>query len=636
VIDPRVWRSYLWLFPLLAGVSVACALVLGAVWVSEGTNPFRGDLQSLIAFAAYLQFVVVAIPGFVCVLLLRRMRVAPMDVPLADLLDDLNGRSGEPGARWGNVQRIDLRRGVMFGVAGAGLVLAAQLAPVSIEGRQGTTVLRGIEQVTMFGFFLLIRARRYFQISAGSLLAVDKRSPILFLRSFADDEQQQYGSTHRAILDFSLETRLANHFHRFGPFIAIGDPSDSVPQPGAARMHLSDDQWQSRVIDWMKASQVIVMYCGITQWVNWELRQVIESGRSTSLILMFPEIKGWRPSRREQDIASRTEQIRQVFHDTPWNEELQEFSDFAGLRAMLFREDGSMLMIRSRSRGRDAYHLAALIAHQQLLNPGINEAGAWAGATASSRGRAKAIVAALAGAAAAVVLGLYVLGASEGNRLAFQRGELYYDDPVTRDEAQRVGEYLQQREIFSAQKAATVRFDKEHDRYQIRFVVDPAVAEETLVNVQFAVIGSEIAQQVLNGMPLDVILCDEHLKALRTLAPSARLPVGKSEIFYTHPVTVAHARAVARQLQDIEFFADDRAASVHLSREEGTYHLRFIVDPSRATESETVQAFSELARIIAASSLGAEPVVVHLCDDELRTLNRQRVEQPAMGRRRPS
>lgn len=636
VINPRVWRSYLLLFPLLAGVSVVFALILGAVWVADGINPFTGDLQSMIAFAAYLQFVAVAVPGFLCVLLLRRMRIAPMNVRLADLLEDLNGRGGEPAARWDNVQRIDMRRGVMFGLAGMALVLAAQLAPVSTDSRYASTVFRGIEQATMFGFFLLIRARRYFQVSADSLLAVDKRSPILFLRSFADDEEQQYGSSHRALLDFSLETRLANHFHRFGPFIAIGSPSDSVPQPGAARVHISDDQWQSRVIDWMKASHAIVMYCGITQWVNWELRQVIESGRSTSLILMFPEVKGWRPSRRREDIASRTEQIRQVFHDTPWNEELQEFNDFGGLRAMLFREDGSMLMIRSGSHGRDAYHLAALVAHQQLLNPEINEAGVRADVAVPSRGRAKAVAAALAGAAAVLFAGLYVLGTSEGNRLAFERGELYYNDPVTREEAQRVGEYLRGLEIFTAQKAATVQFDKEDERYKIRFVVDPAVAEGTLVNVQFAVIGNDIAHNVLSGMPLDVILCDENLKPLRTLVPSARLQVGKSEILYTDPVTAEAARAVAGQLQEIGFFAADRTTSVHISREEGTYQLRFVVDPSRANDGETVQAFSEIARMIAQASLGAEPVVVHLCDNELQTLKSQRVEQPAMGRRRAS
>ena len=351
---------------------------------------------------------------------------------------------------------------------------------------------------------------------------------------------------------------------------------------------------------------------------------------------MFPEIKGWRRSRRKRDIAARAEQIRQVFHDTPWTEELQEFNDFAGLRAMLFRGDGSMLMIRTSSRGRDAYHLAALIAHQQLLDPDFNEERVGVRATPAARGRVKAVAAALAG-AAAVFTSLYVLGASQGNRLAFQRGELYYNDLVTQEEAQRVGEYLVRQEIFNAQKAATVQLDKQQDRYQIRFVVDPALVEGTLANVQFGVIGSDIAQEVLSGMPVDVVLCDENLKPLRTVAPSARLEVGKSEILYTQPVTVDEARAVGKQLREIEFFTDERAASVHLGREEGAYHLRFIVDPSRANNSETVQAFSELARVIAAESLGAQPIVVHLCDQELRTLNRQRVEQPAAAeRRRPS
>ena len=259
VIDPRVWGSYLWVFPLLACVSVLCAFALAAAWIAQGVNPFEADMQSVIAFVAYLQFTAIAIPGFTCVLLLRRMRIAPMDVRLTDLLRSLNDRGDQPAEHWTNVPRINTRRGLAYGFVGLAIVLGAQFAPVSIQGRQATNVLRGLEQVTLLGFFLLIRARRYFQVSADSLLAVDKRSPILFLRSFADDERGQYTSSQRALLDFSLETRLANHFHRFGPFIAIGSPAETVPQPGAARVQLSDDQWQFRVLDWMKAARVIVM-----------------------------------------------------------------------------------------------------------------------------------------------------------------------------------------------------------------------------------------------------------------------------------------------------------------------------------------------------------------------------------------
>jgi hypothetical protein len=59
-----------------------------------------------------------------------------------------------------------------------------------------------------------------------------------------------------------------------------------------------------------------------------------------------------------------------VFKATPWEEELLQFDDFAGLRAMLFRPDGSMVMVKSESRSRDSYHLAALVAHLILIADG--------------------------------------------------------------------------------------------------------------------------------------------------------------------------------------------------------------------------------------------------------------------------
>jgi hypothetical protein len=626
VIDPQVWRSYLWVFPLLAGVSTFFAFALLATRITQGIRPFGSELGFFIAFATYLQFAAVAIPGFVCVLALRRVRVAPVGARLADVIESLNDRGSEPPARSTSVPRINPRRGLAYGIAGVAIVLAAQWAPVSLEGRQATTTVRGLWLVTLAGFFLLIRARRYFQVSADSLLAVDKRPPVLFLRSFADDERQQYGSSQRALLDFSLETRLANHFHRFGPFIAIGSPKETVPQPGAARVRLSDDQWQSQVLDWMKTANVITMYCGTTQWVNWELRQVIEQGGATRLILMFPEMKKWWPSGRRRDIAARTQRIREVFHDTPWTEELTQFSDFAGLRAMLFRADGSMLMIKSRSRSRDAYHLAALIAHQQLLDPESTAESLAARVHAPVRRRGPIIAGVLAG-AAAVFSVWYVVASGDGNRLAFERGELLYKDPVTQAEAQRVGEFLAQQQFFNAQNASTAQLLKDKELYQLRFVVNPALVEGVLVNIQFGLLASTIAQTLLDGKPLEVTFNDPNLKPVKVVSPSARVEFGKSEVFYTHPITVDEARLVGQQLFETGYFSVDSRRSVHLGREEGTYQLRFIIDPSRANDGEIVAAFGELTAGIARQALGGKPVVVHLCDGEFRTLNRKRIEQ---------
>jgi len=184
-----------------------------------------------------------------------------------------------------------------------------------------------------------------------------------------------YHSSKKALLDFSLETRLYYHFSRFGPFVAIGSPNETDPQLGAARVLLSDDEWQSRVLSWIRNARLIIMYSGTTHWVNWELRQVIGNECATRLILMIPEIRALLWARKEE-ISARVEQIREGFRGTPWEEELLCFNDFARLRAMLFRPDGSMVMVRSRSNSRDSYHLAALVAHHILIDSDtLNNAG---------------------------------------------------------------------------------------------------------------------------------------------------------------------------------------------------------------------------------------------------------------------
>src|SRR5215470_14702014 len=208
----------------------------------------------------------------------------------------------------------------------------------------------------------------------------NKRRPILFLRSFQDDEKVKSGGHERAFLDFSLEMRLANHFFKFGPFIAVGSPKDkdNVPEPGAVRVSLSDAQWRPRVMDWMQKARIIVLYAGRGQWQTWELARVVNIGQAPKLLLMFPEVKklsastGWRrwfllKSDINRELDSRLELARQAFMNTKWSVALARYTSARDIRAMLFPSDGSVVVIRSRPCNRDSYHLAALIAHYILL-----------------------------------------------------------------------------------------------------------------------------------------------------------------------------------------------------------------------------------------------------------------------------
>ncbi len=614
VIDPGVWRSYLLVFPFLGLFALVAGL---SVWATKGWGALD-DFGSTMSVVGALYYAGIAVPGFICVLLLRRARVPSTNLRLDVLLESLAARGHGPVHRVRKVPRERLVKGVSWLLAGVVVLVIRMMIPLTVIERIPGGLGRFFDQVQLFGFFLLVRARRYFQVSADAVLAVDKRPPVLFLRSFADDERQTLESSKRALLDFSLETRLANHFSRFGPFIAVGSPRETVPEPGAARIRLKPDEWQSRVLRWIGNARVIVMYSGKTRWVNWELRQLIDCRAVTRLILMFPEIRTWRPSRRKADIASRVAYLREVFKDTPWDEELMAFANFPGARAMLFRTDGSMEIVKSRSRSRDAYHLAALVAHHRMFQqPGTVKDVA---PQASWRRRAKTATVALA-ATVALGLGIHYLSPPGPQRLAFMKGELRYRAPVTEAQARGVGEYLARTGYFSDDHATTVELARRRDVYELHFVINQAYVDDPLTALSFGVTGSALSRDVLARAPTAVVLCDTYLKPVKVLPRTEELTFAKGRLYYTAPVTEREARSAGTTLVDDGFFDDKGEASVSLSRDAHGNQLKFAaVIPARASDPDVVASFVGIGRAVAAAAFAGQPIAVYLCNDRFEPL----------------
>ena len=244
--------------------------------------------------------------------------------------------------------------------------------------------------------------------------------------------------------------------------------------------------------------------------------------------------------------------------DTPWHEELMAFNDFAGLRAMLFRADGSMVMVKSRSRSRDAYHLAALIAHQQLLDGTSAPHREIAAVGAPRRRRGKMLAGALV--AAAAIAAVYLLGTYSDPQLNFKQGVLLYNESVSPGVATSIGEYLVRKEYFSDEKAVTVQLHQEQGVYRLRFVIDPAHANDVLPNIEFGVMGSEIGREVLGGQSIEVALYDNQLQPIKTVPASTKLMFGKGELYFTDPIAIDEAREVGKQLQVNEIFGDEQGS----------------------------------------------------------------------------
>lgn len=271
-------------------------------------------------------------------------------------------------------KRVNRTRGLLCLVLAIAILAAQFLLPE--PGFLAGALLAIIVAAAVF--IALFRAKQYLQVSADSLLGKDKRPPILFLRSFSDDPKVNAaaGITHEGLaqlIDFSVETRLANHFMRFGPFIAVGSPQEAVPQVGAARVKLSDEEWQAAVTNWMEISSAIVMYAGTTHWVGWELARIVEGGWTDKLIVVFPPVlpfPGFGPGawlkKQKDDIAVRFQRTKEAFARTKWAE-AWNVADPETIVCARLAADGGIAFTRSRRRSKDAYDLAVQMAHLGLL-----------------------------------------------------------------------------------------------------------------------------------------------------------------------------------------------------------------------------------------------------------------------------
>lgn len=168
---------------------------------------------------------------------------------------------------------------------------------------------------TLFAIFALNRLRNRFirnatQSRARSAEAELERSgmrrPILYLRSFALDQQIQRPSWFERFLGSlpleSAEQELTKALKKVGPTIAIGRPGEHLPGLGAARFYCSDDRWQQKVADVAAESQCIVWASGVTEGLRWEISHLVQSTLPEKLILWaHPHIMRLAPREREAE-----------------------------------------------------------------------------------------------------------------------------------------------------------------------------------------------------------------------------------------------------------------------------------------------------------------------------------------------
>jgi hypothetical protein len=126
---------------------------------------------------------------------------------------------------------------------------------------------------------LRLKARRIAMQSADEVVAADSRPPVLFLRSF-EEEQVPLSAARLPLLlrgfdpgtEYrTLEEMIVLNLTYVGPVVAVADPSRGELPVGAARWRVKDEEWQQFVERQIRRAALIVVGVSDTDGLRWEM-----------------------------------------------------------------------------------------------------------------------------------------------------------------------------------------------------------------------------------------------------------------------------------------------------------------------------------------------------------------------------
>jgi hypothetical protein len=157
----------------------------------------------------------------------------------------------------------------------------------------------------LFGVSLIGRGRRLQAFPALELMRRDRRAPVLFLRSFDDDDLIDPTPRMIPLGDFfprRYEESLAQALQKLGPMVTIGRPGDKLALLGGGRLCVPDHAWK-QAVEYLRAhASVVVLMVGRSQGLWWEITSSLATVPIDRLLFFFPYVE---EAKRRQSLAQR-------------------------------------------------------------------------------------------------------------------------------------------------------------------------------------------------------------------------------------------------------------------------------------------------------------------------------------------
>jgi hypothetical protein len=148
-----------------------------------------------------------------------------------------------------------------------------------------------LQFLTGLGAFLLWRERQYAAKADAERIITDSKPHVLYLRAFRSDPK-----VFSSMLGWQsgLETQeeqLAEVLRPIGELVAIGRPGERLPEPGAARIYASDEEWKEVVKRQMQAARLVIIRAEVGENLLWELKHAVETLNPQKVLILILEMK---------------------------------------------------------------------------------------------------------------------------------------------------------------------------------------------------------------------------------------------------------------------------------------------------------------------------------------------------------
>lgn len=218
---------------------------------------------------------------------------------------------------------------------------------------------------------------------------------------------------------------------------------------------------------------------------------------------------------------------------------------------------------------------------------------------------------------------LFISCSNYGEKITFNGTDVYYKDGATKEEAEKLGNYLVESGFSNKDKKKSVQLIRDSDSNNLifRMVVGQGVADDSSNDFIFKTFATNLSK-LFDNQPIDVHLCSNTFETQKIYefedVPKS-IYANATQILYTHNVKLDEVNKLKDYLIKSEF-ADQTPKTIEFDKKDDTYLFRMVVKEGfdKVDSNSTILKF--FGQNISKEAFNNAPLIVHMCNDKLETL----------------